>query len=90
MSVDFIGPPPAGKSTKHRRIAQELRAHPDVWGVVERAETIARAASAAQAIRTAKLHAYEPRGAFEAVSRTVSEAGVAEHRVYARYVGRAQ
>lgn len=88
MSVEFIGPPPAGGSTKHTRIAQELRAHPDVWGVVDRAKTNARAASAAQAIRTAKLHAYEPAGSFEAVSRTVSEAGVAEHRVYARYVGR--
>ncbi|MDT3395569.1 hypothetical protein RKE29_02705 [Streptomyces sp. B1866] len=90
MSVEFIGPPPAGKNTKHDRNAQDLKARPGEWGVVQRTETNSRAASAAQAIRTAKLAAYAPAGSFEAVARTVTEAGVAEHRVYARYVGRPQ
>jgi hypothetical protein len=50
---------------------------------VQRASTITRAASSAQAIRSAKLAAYGPAGAFQAVARTVQ----GEHRVYARYVG---
>ncbi|MEU7163120.1 hypothetical protein AB0A70_00470 [Streptomyces morookaense] len=88
--VEFIGPPPAQKASKHSRIANELRAHPRTWGVVQRSATTARAAAAAQAIRKAKLPAYAPAGDFEAVSRTVVEGGVAEHRVYARFVGGAQ
>lgn len=87
MVVEFIGPPPAERDTKHARIARELREHPKMWGVVQRAASTSRAASAAQAIRTAKLPAYTPAGHFEAVARTVIEGGVAEHRVYARYVG---
>ncbi|MFI1182589.1 hypothetical protein ACH4UT_23960 [Streptomyces sp. NPDC020799] len=88
--VEFIGPPPVQKDTKHTRIARELRAHPDTWGVVQRATTTTRAAAAAQAIRKAKLAAYAPAGTFEAVSRTVVEGGAAEYRVYARYIGGAR
>ncbi|MER6360074.1 hypothetical protein [Kitasatospora sp. NPDC001527] len=80
--VEFLGPPPAAES-KHSRIAAALRARPGEWAVVQRATTIARAASAAQAIRSAKLAAYGPAGLFQAVSRTVD----GEHRVYARFVG---
>ncbi|AGP56839.1 hypothetical protein [Streptomyces rapamycinicus] len=82
MSVDFIGPPPTGKS-EHNYIAEELRARPDEWAVVQRKATTTRAASAAQAIRSGKLRAYAPPGSFEAKSRTVG----GEHRVYARYLG---
>jgi len=86
-TVEFVGPPPAQRNTKHARIARELRAHPRVWGVVRRPDTLPRAASAAQAIRDARLPAYAPAGSFEAVARTVTEGGRTEHRVYARYVG---
>ncbi|MFI6055526.1 hypothetical protein ACIBCO_36250 [Streptomyces violascens] len=90
-AVEFIGPPPQQqKSTKHARIAADLRQHPGTWGVVRRPASPARAASAAQAIRDGRLLAYLPTGSFEAVARTVVEAGVVEHRVYARYVGGAQ
>lgn len=89
MSIDFIGPPPVAKNTKHVRIARELMSHPDVWGVIQRPATIERASSAAQAIRTARLVAYEPAGAFEAVARTIDEGNGPEHRVYARFVGNA-
>jgi hypothetical protein len=81
VSVDFIGPPPAGTS-KHNHIAEELRARPGEWAVVQRKTSTARAASAAQAIRTGRLRAYAPAGAFEAKSRKVGD----EYRVYARYV----
>ncbi|MET8627953.1 hypothetical protein ABZW30_30140 [Kitasatospora sp. NPDC004669] len=80
--VEFCGPPPVAE-TKHGRISRVLRDRPAEWAVVQRAGSIARAASAAQAIRSAKLLAYGPAGAFEAVARTVE----GEHRVYARYVG---
>ncbi|GAA1176175.1 MULTISPECIES: hypothetical protein [Streptomyces violaceusniger group] len=86
-TVEFVGPPPKQRNTKHARIAGELRAHPKVWGVVRKPKSITRAASAAQAIRGARLPAYAPAGSFEAVARTVTEGGVVEYRVYARYVG---
>ncbi|CAM5607805.1 hypothetical protein GCM10010329_17140 [Streptomyces spiroverticillatus] len=88
MNVEFIGPPPTKQpNTKHAVIADNLRRHPSVWGVVRRAATTTRAASAAQAIRDARLTSYAPVGSFEAVARTVVEGGIVEHRVYARYVG---
>ncbi len=85
--VDFVGPPPRHKNTKHARIASTLKARPKTWGVVLRCGTITRASAAAQAIRSARLPAYEPAGSFEARARTVIEKGRTEHRVYARYVG---
>ncbi|WP_370420375.1 hypothetical protein AB8O64_19860 [Streptomyces sp. QH1-20] len=55
--------------------------------MVQRSTSLPRATSAAQAIRSARLPAYEPAGSYEAVARTVTEGGVVEFRVYARYVG---
>ncbi|MFF0744191.1 hypothetical protein ACFYVL_27710 [Streptomyces sp. NPDC004111] len=89
MSVEFIGPPPAGKNTKHHRAATALRGRPEEWGVVLRSASPAAAASAAQSIRTARLAAYAPAGSFQAIARTIDE-GKTEHRVYARYVGGSQ
>ncbi|MCA6093465.1 hypothetical protein LE181_15015 [Streptomyces sp. SCA3-4] len=86
-AVEFVGPPPKQRNTKHARIAAELRAHPSVWGVVQKPTSIARAASAAQAIRRARLTAYEPAGSFEAVARTVTDGDATEYRVYARFIG---
>ncbi|MEU3710516.1 hypothetical protein [Streptomyces catenulae] len=85
--VEFIGPPPKQRNTKHSRIAEQLKAHPRQWGVVQRPATIKRAAAAAQAIKTGRLPAYGPAGTFEAVARTITDGGRVEHRVYARYVG---
>jgi hypothetical protein len=90
VAVDFVGPPPRERSTKHARIARELKENPNVWGVVQRPASTTRAASAAQAIRTGKLAAYAPAGTFEAVARTVDTGDGIEHRVYARYVGGTQ
>ncbi|WP_405018149.1 hypothetical protein OHV05_15280 [Kitasatospora sp. NBC_00070] len=85
-TVEFLGPPPPAE-TKHGRIAAALRDRPGEWAVVQRVASIGRAASAAQAIRSAKLAAYGPPGAFQAVARTVQNGHVVEHRVYARFVG---
>ncbi|MFD9863492.1 hypothetical protein [Streptomyces alboflavus] len=89
--VEFIGPPPQHKCTKHARIAEELRERPLVWGVVRRPASIGRASSAAQAIKSARLAAYAPAGSFEAVACTVligtGKGQRKEHLVYARYVG---
>ncbi|WP_406321007.1 hypothetical protein [Streptomyces sp. NBC_00519] len=85
--VEFIGPPPKQKNTKHARIAAQLKAHPRSWGVVRRPATINRAAAAAQAIKSGRLAAYAPAGSFDAVARTITEGTRTEHRVYARYIG---
>ncbi|MGW7413410.1 hypothetical protein [Streptomyces sp. NPDC054863] len=90
MTVEFLGPPPAGKNTKHNRAAQALRARPEEWAVVQRSASPACAASAAQAIRTGRLAAYAPAGDFQAIARTVDGSGNVEHRVYVRYVGASQ
>ncbi|MER7464071.1 hypothetical protein [Streptomyces sp. NPDC097981] len=89
-TVEYMGPPPKQRNTKHARIARELRAHPQVWGVVRRPSSLDSASSAARAIRDARLPAYAPAGSFEAVARSVSEGAVTEYRVYARYVGGAE
>ncbi|MFD7069186.1 hypothetical protein ACFV97_18390 [Streptomyces sp. NPDC059913] len=86
VSVDFSGPPPRSRNTKHALIAMELIARPGEWGIVQRPTSISRASSAAQAIRTGRLTAY-PAGEFEAKARTIVKQGGVEHRVYARYVG---
>lgn len=92
--VEFIGPPPQHKNTKHTRIADALRQKPRVWGVVRRPASIGRASSAAQAIKSARLAAYAPAGSFEAVACTVlvgkGREQRKEHLVYARYVGGAK
>ncbi|MET3984197.1 hypothetical protein [Streptomyces sp. PvR034] len=86
-AVEYLGPPPAQRNTKHARIAADLRTHPEVWGVIRRPASLDSAASAARAIREARLPAYSPAGTFEAVARTVTEGNRTEYRVYARYVG---
>lgn len=86
VPVTFTGPPPRSRNTKHALIATELADRPGEWAIVQRLGSIARASSAAQAIRSGRLAAY-PDGAFEAVARSVVEQGRVEHRVYARFVG---
>lgn len=71
------------KRTKHEKIAATLRKHPADWALIAAYSTAASSNSIAYIIRKGKLAAYEPAGAFEAVSRRVGDT----HRVYARYVG---
>ncbi|MFJ7902397.1 hypothetical protein ACIQ6V_18205 [Streptomyces sp. NPDC096198] len=89
MSVKFLaGPPPARQTnTRHALLVAQLRAHPNQWAEIQEKATGARAAAAAQAIRSAQLASYAPAGSFQAIARTVVENDVARHVVYARYVG---
>lgn len=73
-------------SGKHAGIAAQLRAKPGEWAIIDLFDESARAAAMAYVIKTAKLRAYAPAGAYEAKGRTVD----GEHRVYARFVGGAE
>jgi hypothetical protein len=82
----FETPPAQRRGTgqrtgKHFEAAEKLRARPGEWGVVAICSTPSSSASLAYLIRRGGLAAYRPKGAFEAVSRTVDD----ERRVYARY-----
>lgn len=86
-TIDFMGPPPqATTGSRHAEIAAALKQRPGEWAVVRRTDTANKSGAAAQAIRSGRLRAYAPTGAYEAVARTVD----GEHRVYARYVGGAK
>lgn len=76
-------PAPGRRRTTHSLIAAQLRQRPGEWALIATRATPGNASSTAQAIRTARLSSYAPRGAFESAART--EKGV--YGVYARYVG---
>lgn len=67
----------------HADVAAKLRERPGRWAIVSVYSTHVSALSVAYQIRSGKLAAYRPKGAFEASARTVD----GEHRVYARFVG---
>lgn len=72
-----------GAQGKHIIIAAELRGRPGAWARVATYRNQRTAGSIAYGIRKGIQRAYEPAGAFEAVSRSDSEG----YQVYARYVG---
>ena len=74
-----------GGGVNHQHVAQQLRTNPGAWARVSTYATAASAGAMAQSVRRALLTAYQPEGAYEAVSRTVE----GKYYVYARYVGRA-
>ncbi len=63
--------------------ADELRAHPGQWARYPRPIADASAPPTARAIRLGHRQAWEPAGAFEAVTRTVGGRRI----VFVRYVG---
>jgi hypothetical protein len=83
--VEFNGPPP-GRG-RHGQIAGTLVARRGEWALIRRYGSAASAGSVARAIRTGRIAAYAPTGAFEATARTITEGDTVEHRVYARYIG---
>ncbi|MYT30490.1 MULTISPECIES: hypothetical protein [unclassified Streptomyces] len=87
--VEFSGPPPAAHTTntRHARIVAQLVNNPGKWAVIGRYGSAASARSTALNIRTGKLAAYTPAGAFDAVARTVHSGDESEFRVYARFIG---
>lgn len=66
---------------KHQRIAAKLKERPGEWARV----LCAVYPSNATAISTARIKAYAPAGAYEAVTRTVKDTG--RFDIWARYVG---
>ena len=90
--VRFVGPPPQvvtsgpGRGARpkgwHGEVARQLRARPGEWAVIDVYGSQASAAGVAYQIRMGGYSAYQPRGAWEAVSRLVD----GENRVYARYL----
>ncbi len=84
--ITFEEPPQprkGGGSVLHAQAAAALRARPGQWARIGTYSNSGSASSMVQTIRMARTRAYEPAGAFEAVSRTVK--GV--HGVWARYKG---
>ncbi|MBA2951458.1 hypothetical protein [Streptomyces himalayensis] len=75
---------PGGGRGRHAEIAAQLKERPGEWAKVLTFASSETARSMAYSIRyAARLAAYRPAGAFEAVSRKVD----GETCVYARYVG---
>jgi hypothetical protein len=73
----------AGVRGKHKEAADQLRARPGEWAVVEVYENPSTATSMAHAVRRGSLAAYKPRGAFDAASRRIK----GKSHLYVRYVG---
>ncbi len=65
-----------------REAANELRANPGEWGVIEEGER-RRVENTALCIRYGRQPVWSPSGAFEAASRKVKD----KHVLYARFVG---
>lgn len=73
-------------SGRHAAIAAQLQSRPGEWAVIDTFDSPGNAAGMAWNINNPKrMVAYQPAGAFEAVSRTVD----GEYRLYVRYVGAA-
>ncbi|CAM5306813.1 hypothetical protein [Streptomyces abikoensis] len=65
--------------------AQALRDRRGEWARIQQHAALSRASSQAHRIRTGKLTAFRPAGAFEARARKDKDTG--ESSVWARYVG---
>lgn len=78
-------PPPAGRGSgrRHAPIAEELKNRPGEWRRLDGYLSSRSSGSMAHTIRKGLLPAYEPAGAFEAVSRFAGS----DYFVYVRYVG---
>lgn len=79
---------PRDSKTKGRwdRVADELRARPGEWAIVELLEKNNNASRLVSSIRRGVTTSFAPAGTFEAAQRTRDDGGFA---IYARYVGKA-
>ncbi|MGW0899742.1 hypothetical protein ACWD0G_22640 [Streptomyces goshikiensis] len=82
MHVQFE--PLPSRSADADNAARALRARPGDWALVAERPAIGPASNLAYRIRTGKLAAFRPAGAFEAHSRSTGDHGAG---VWARYVG---
>jgi hypothetical protein len=76
-------PPRSERYTRHTPIAEALRARPGQWARIAEYATPRRARHMAYVVRTGRLPAYAPAGAFEAEWREEGARGA----VWARYTG---
>lgn len=85
-------PPPAQRTvhghgsvgSRYDHLAATLRDRPREWALIREAVNRNVANSVAGQIREARMRCFEPRGDFDACTRTAGDSMV---RVYARYVG---
>ncbi|MFD9374639.1 hypothetical protein ACFWBH_03700 [Streptomyces sp. NPDC059999] len=82
MPVQFE--PLPSRSADADNAARALRARPGDWALVAERPAIGPASNFAYRIRTGKLAAFRPAGAFEAHARSTGDEGAG---VWARYVG---
>jgi len=86
MNITFQEPPAVTRpgrnpDTKYVLIAEELKSRPNEWALIlEKGHQ-----TTAARIRTGRISAFRPKGAFEATARNTDEQGRCE--VYARFVG---
>lgn len=71
------------ENPKYRADAAALMSRPGEWAIVHAGGRRSLADGLAYQIKSGKIAAYRPAGAFEAMARTVD----GEYRTYARYVG---
>lgn len=76
-----------GKYISHRVVAEILKGRPTRWGIVGRYANVNSSSAMADQIRKGQITAYSPKGAFDAVARTVEGEDDKEYRVYARFMG---
>ncbi|MFJ4828434.1 hypothetical protein ACIP79_00610 [Streptomyces sp. NPDC088747] len=84
--VRFEDPPAPRRGVPradHKAAAEELRGLPGMWGFVTAYQAQSAAAQAASNIRNGDAQAYQPKGAFDATSRTVN----GEYRLYVKFIG---
>lgn len=82
VDLKWEEPPPDGRGRsgeESQAIADELRRRPGRWAVVKEYDSVPSAGAYAGQIRNGVTRAWQPEGAFEAVSR--------KGKVYARYIG---
>jgi len=80
--ITFTDPPAATRGKlwgRHQQIAEALRERPGDWALVMEGVN----GSNSHSIRTARIKAYAPAGAYEATARKNGD----RHDIYARYVG---
>ncbi|GCD35615.1 hypothetical protein OEIGOIKO_03361 [Streptomyces chrestomyceticus JCM 4735] len=84
MHVRFDTPPIPHRSQETHETAQALRGRPGDWAHIDTHDTMNRASNQAHRVRTGKLAAFRPAGAFEAKAHGTEDGGA---EVWARYVG---
>ncbi len=83
MALRFVDPPESnqGRAGKHSQIAEELKARPNEWAIIDEDGH----APLVTYIKSAKGRAYAPAGSFTATSRRKADGK--KYTIYAKYIG---